>query len=187
VPLDPGRPDTRLGGLTRADRIDEMGFLLPVRRDDARVFSARALADAFETYATNPLVKRYAERAAALGFPTLEGHLRGFVDLVFRQHDLWYVVDYKSNWLGPVPSDYEPDALGRAMLEHDYVLQYHLYLVALHRHLGQRLAGYDYDRHMGGAYTLFLRGMSPENPPGRGVLHDRPPRELVDCLSELLS
>jgi exodeoxyribonuclease V beta subunit len=72
------------------------------------------------------------------------------------------------------------------MEEHDYVLQYHLYAVALHRHLARRLPGYDFETHMGGAYYLFLRGMSPDAPRGCGIFYDRPSRSLIEALSACL-
>jgi exodeoxyribonuclease V beta subunit len=182
TPLDPGVDASRLALLAPEQRIDEMPFMLPV----ANSLTPERLAAVFERHATDPTTRRYAERAASLAFPALAGHLRGFIDLVFRRGERWYVVDYKSNHLGPVASDYARPALERAMLEHDYVLQYHLYLVALHRHLRLRLPGYDCDRHLGGTYYLFVRGMCERHAPGCGVLHDRPPRELIEALSGLL-
>jgi exodeoxyribonuclease V beta subunit len=188
VPLEEGRPESALFELSRADRLDEMGFVLPVRSPPGSgALTAGALADVFERHAANDMVRRYAERARRLDFPALLGHLRGFVDLVFRRGERWYLADYKSNWLGPAPADYGAAALEHAMYEHDYVLQYHLYLVALHRHLALRLPDYDYGRHMGGAYYLFLRGMSPAYASGDGVLHDLPPRALIEGLSQLLA
>ena len=189
VPLLPGEPDSRLGAVASADRVDEMEFVLPVASGspDASPLTAEALGRAFATHAVSPWVRDYAERAAALGFPALSGSLRGFIDLVFRRSGRWAVVDYKSNRLGPARDHYAADALQDAMIEHDYVLQYHLYLVALHRHLSLRLPGYDYDRHVDGAFYLFLRGMSVEHPEGWGIVHDRPPRALIEALSECLS
>jgi exodeoxyribonuclease V beta subunit len=70
------------------------------------------------------------------------------------------------------------------MADHHYFLQYHLYLVALHRYLAYRLPGYDYDTHFGGVYYLFIRGMSKEKN-GFGVFRDRPGREMVEALSDL--
>ncbi len=185
TPLEPGDGASRLAAVTREERVDEMPFMLPAG-DAARPISPADLSAVFDRHATRELSRRYAQRAATLAFPPLEGHLRGFIDLVFCRDERWYVVDYKSNHLGRFASDYAASALDACMLEHDYVLQYHLYLVALHRHLRLRLPGYDYDRHLGGAYYLFLRGMSPQHPPGCGVLHDRPPRALIDALSDLL-
>jgi exodeoxyribonuclease V beta subunit len=186
TPLDPGDPGSALQTLSRSDRIDEMAFMLPVAEARAAgPVTPAKLAAVFERHATAPVVRHYAERASTLGFRALEGHLRGFIDLVFRRDGRWYVVDYKSNHLGALASDYQATALEQAMLQHDYVLQYHLYLVALHRHLSFRLPDYDYDRDVGGAYYLFVRGMSPEHSPGSGVLHDRPPRALIEELSRL--
>ena len=72
--------------------------------------------------------------------------------------------------------------LAEAMAHHHYYLQYHLYTVAVHRHLAQRIAGYDYDQHFGGVYYLFVRGMAPAHPARTGVYFDRPPRALIEEL-----
>ena len=67
----------------------------------------------------------------------------------------YYVVDWKSNWLGDDDDAYHPGAMRATMLEHRYDLQYALYLLALHRQLRARLPGYDYERHVGGAVYAF--------------------------------
>ena len=54
----------------------------------------------------------------------------------------------------------------------------------MHRYLRRRLPDYDYDRHFGGVYYLFLRGMRPETGPTCGVFFDRSPLYLVDALDE---
>jgi exodeoxyribonuclease V beta subunit len=73
------------------------------------------------------------------------------------------------------------------MAQHHYVLQYHLYTVALHRFLRSRLNAYDYQQHFGGVLYLFLRAVSPQNPKGSGVFFDCPPYELVAALDELFA
>jgi hypothetical protein len=65
-----------------------------------------------------------------------------------------------------------------------YELQYVLYLLALHRLLKLRLPDYDYDRHMGGALYLFLRGSQA---PSRGIHAERPPRALIEALDHLFA
>ena len=70
----------------------------------------------------------------------IEGYLRGFIDLVAGHDGVWYVLDYKSNWLGNRPDDYRPAGLSTAMRDHRYPLQYLLYLVALHRYPRRSLA-----------------------------------------------
>jgi exodeoxyribonuclease V beta subunit len=44
------------------------------------------------------------------------------------------------------------------------------------------LADYDYDRHVGGAVYLFLRGTRA---PGQGVYFARPSRALIERLDRL--
>jgi exodeoxyribonuclease V beta subunit len=123
----------------------------------------------------------------ALGQGAISGFLRGFIDLVFRRGERFYVVDYKSNHLGEEARDYEQPALRAAMVDHHYYLQAYLYTVALHRYLRARLPGYDYERHVGGYAYLFLRGMAKGHPLGTGVLAERPPRALIEALSGLLA
>ncbi|WP_083447116.1 exodeoxyribonuclease V subunit beta [Azoarcus sp. CIB] len=109
----------------------------------------------------------------------LNGMLKGFIDLVFEHRGRYYVADYKSNWLGPDDAAYTPAAMRDAVLAKRYELQYVLYLFALHRLLKSRLPDYDYDRHVGGAVYLFLRG---SRAPTRGVHAERPPRALIEAL-----
>ncbi|WP_445398933.1 exodeoxyribonuclease V subunit beta [Zobellella sp. An-6] len=109
---------------------------------------------------------------------TLNGMLKGFVDLVFEHEGRYYLVDYKSNWLGPEDEHYTREAMAGQVLRHRYDLQYLLYLLALHRQLRLRLPDYDYDRHMGGALYLFVRR------PG-AVWFDRPPKALIEGLDAL--
>ncbi|GBO84399.1 exodeoxyribonuclease V subunit beta [Marinobacter salsuginis] len=110
------------------------------------------------------------------------GMLKGFIDLVFEHEGRYYVLDYKSNTLGEDDSAYTDQAMGDAILDKRYDLQYVLYLLALHRLLKARLPDYDYDRHIGGAVYLFLRGVES---PGGGAFSDKPPRTLIEQLDAL--
>ncbi|MGY4492249.1 exodeoxyribonuclease V subunit beta [Pseudomonas sp. TE3610] len=122
-----------------------------------------------------------APRAPAEG-AMLNGMFKGFIDLTFEHDGRYYVVDYKSNWLGVDESAYTEDAMTQAILDHRYDLQYVLYLLALHRQLKARLPDYDYDLHVGGAVFIFLRGV---HAPSQGLAFARPPRELIERLDEL--
>ncbi|SEM08988.1 DNA helicase/exodeoxyribonuclease V, beta subunit [Pseudomonas sp. NFIX51] len=112
----------------------------------------------------------------------LNGMFKGFIDLTFEHQGRYYVADYKSNWLGVDDAAYTEQAMEQSILDNRYDLQYVLYLLALHRQLRARLADYDYDRHMGGALYLFLRGTGSVS---RGVFFTRPPRELIERLDRL--
>jgi exodeoxyribonuclease V beta subunit len=171
--LDPAGT-LRLRDLTAADRIAELEFHFPVAGLDPSALR-RVLA----------LSSNHADSADGLGFEPMRGLMHGFIDLVFRQDGRFYVVDYKSNRLGSRLADYGREGLRDAIRHHRYDLQYLIYTLALHRFLGWRLPGYDYERHFGGVYYLFLRGMRPELGPGCGVWQDRPSSELIDALDGL--
>jgi exodeoxyribonuclease V beta subunit len=120
----------------------------------------------------------------ALSAHTLNGMLKGFIDLVFEHEGRYFVADYKSNWLGGQDADYTPTRMQQAVLDKRYDLQYVLYVFALHRLLRSRLANYDYERHMGGAVYLFLRGHAA---PSQGLHLERPPRALIEALEQMFS
>jgi exodeoxyribonuclease V beta subunit len=156
----------RLVDLTGA--VPEMEFWLAAHRADTREIDR--------------LVCTYTlDRAPrpALQTNVLNGMLKGFMDLVFEHEGRYYVADYKSNWLGPDAAAYTPEAMRAEILHARYELQYVLYLFALHRLLKARLPDYDYDRHVGGAVYLFLRGIEA---PSRGLHAERPPRALIESL-----
>ncbi|HKJ55989.1 MAG TPA: UvrD-helicase domain-containing protein [Nitriliruptoraceae bacterium] len=131
---------------------------------------------------------------------TIRGYLTGFVDLVLRRrvddHDVFHVVDYKTNVLyrrdqEPTTAHYDHDALVAAMLHGHYPLQAALYAVALHRYLRWRVADYDPQRHLGSIGYLFVRGMVGPSTPvvaGRvtGVMAWHPPASFVAALSDCL-
>jgi len=182
TPLAAGPGAARLRDVARSDRRHEMEFMFPV----PRLLTAPRLAAAFAAGAGPGCPQGYADRLSSLGFAAWRGYLHGYVDLVFRHGGRWYVVDFKSNHLGPTYDHYGPGRLAAAMAHHDYVLQYHIYVVAVHRWLSRRLVdGYDYERDFGGVYYLFLRGMRPDLGAARGVFSDRPPAALVERLSHL--
>ncbi len=76
------------------------------------------------------LIRRYDPLSAdtpALDFRRVRGMLKGFIDLVFRHDGRYYLLDYKSNWLGEDREAYTQQAMIRAMRLHRYDLQYQLY------------------------------------------------------------
>ena len=158
----------KLGVVRENDRLVEMAFYFSLQELDMERLNR--LLSVFNI----PPIQSQLHR--------LQGLMKGFVDLIFRFQDRFFIADYKSNHLGSGFDHYQPEQLRQAMLEHRYDLQYLIYTVALHRYLGSRISGYDYDSHFGGVYYLFLRGMSPENDAGTGVYYARPERELIEKL-----
>ncbi len=189
TPLDGGAQPFCLRDIPLSRRLSELEFLFPVAGQEAGgvILTRERLAAMFARHATAPLPADYAQRLRALGFAPLAGFLKGFIDLVFAHAGRWYLVDYKSNLLGARADDYRSEKLIEAMTAHHYFLQYHLYVVALHRYLTRRLPGYDYDQHFGGVYYLFARGMAPGYARGNGIFSDRPSCPLIEGLSAVLA
>lgn len=142
------------------------------------------LGEALRRHGSARVARDYAPLLAGLDQRTLHGLLAGVIDLVFVHAGRWWIADWKSNHLGNRSEDYGEATLWRAMCEHHYVLQSHLYLVALHRHLGLRLPGYDYERDVGGACYVFLRGLDGS---GNGWWVERPPRAVIEALDQVLA
>ncbi len=188
TPLGTAAGEPCLRDVPRSQRISEMEFILPVAHADrARALTPARLSAALRAHAGPGCPPGYADAVERLRFRELQGWMRGFIDLVYCWKGRWFVVDYKSNHLGGRAPGYRGAALDAAMAHHHYVLQYHLYSVALHRALEQRLAGYDPAEHFGGVRYLFLRGMAPGHAPGTGVFQDAPPPALLDALSAALA
>ena len=114
-----------------------------------------------------------------------QGYLNGFIDLIFCVDQRYYLLDWKTNNLGPDYTDYNQQALQRNILDSDYLLQYHLYLVALNRFLEVRLQDYDYAANFGGVYYLYVRGIDGTDAK-TGVFYDRPEYEVVCNLTKVI-
>ncbi len=112
------------------------------------------------------------------------GYLSGVVDIAFEHDGRWWVMDWKSNHLGHDDQDYVPEALSNAMMQAHYTLQYHLYCLALHRHLSVRQPGYDPARHWGGVGYVFLRGVTGTG--DNGWFRDTPTPALLEALDAAL-
>lgn len=166
-----------LGLVSRRQRRDEWRFHLGFADR-----SCTALVDAFARHG-GARARAYAPHLAALDLHRLHGFLTGVIDCIVEQDGRWWIIDWKSNRLGADAAAYHAEMLwAEAMLPHHYVLQEHLYAVALHRHLRQRLGrGYDPERHLGGIAYIFLRGLD-----GEGIDVDQVPPALLEALDALL-
>lgn len=192
TPLDGPGGTVRLRDVALTDRRSELAFEFPVLDDGVDAAGPSRvgrvmLARPFQEIAGGALDPDYWRRIRALPFSAFHGFLRGFIDLVFKVGDRWYLLDYKSNHLGATREAYDAAAMAGSMAEGHYYLQYHLYAVALHRFLSWRLPGYRYQDHFGGVFYLFLRGMPGGAAVGdAGVFRDVPPKERILALSALM-
>lgn len=163
---------TSLSYLKAQDYVSEMAFYFPIQQLQANKFNA--------------LVKRFNCHASDIDFRTFEGHLKGAIDLVFKANGQYFILDYKSNYLGDTVEHYQAEALHLVMDDHRYDIQYILYTLATHRFLKHRLGEqYDYERDFGGVYYLFLRGLALDSvvhSTDTGVVFIKPEFDLIDAL-----
>ena len=155
-------------------RLVELQFHFPINELSASVM--------------NPIVEnKNLPPAEPLKFNSIQGMMKGFVDLIFCYQGQYFIVDYKSNHLGDQREDYHQSNIAQAIIEHRYDVQYLIYTVALHRYLKLRLPDYQYQRDFGGIYYLFLRGMDVSADTDDGVYFHKPDLQQVNDLDQLFS
>lgn len=99
-----------------------------------------------------------------------EGFLHGYIDMIFEYNGKYYLVDWKSNF---IEKGYSNELISKNIVEMHYDLQIQIYIKALIRWLKQSKADYSYNRHFGGIYYLYLRGIDPAKS-GDGIFFYRP-------------
>jgi exodeoxyribonuclease V beta subunit len=180
APIIPDDADFTLSQLKTGEWQAEMEFYLPIRQ-----LSPDTLRALFEDILDEERFSDFHEVLSRLSFRQSRGMLQGFIDLVFTHNGRFYILDWKSNHLGMKPSDYNQDTMHRSMCRSAYILQYHLYTLALDRLLKVRLPDYSYEKHFGGALYLYLRGITAGSEKG-GICFGRPRPEFIRRAGELM-
>ncbi len=160
--------------LALSDRVAEMRFEFKLSRRN--LAGLRALC---KQYGWDDLIPEHVNQS------DLAGYFNGAIDLVFRHAGRYYILDYKSNWLGSRAQDYRPENLAREMHKHAYGFQAFLYCLALDRFLQRRITGYCVEQQLGGAYYLFVRGFGLAD--GLGLSELQFPPELIKAARIWLS
>ncbi|MBN2467531.1 MAG: exodeoxyribonuclease V subunit beta, partial [Deltaproteobacteria bacterium] len=181
TPLDEHRKDLRLASISWRDRLNELEFYFPLR-----LITSKKLQDLFARFGGFKPATDFSEHLERLYFGQVKGFVKGFIDMVFRFEGRFYLVDWKSNFLGNRVDDYDEAGLAVVMNQEFYILQYHLYALALDQYLRARIKGYDYEEHFGGVYYIFLRGVDPARGSRYGIYRDKPAGELIAALSDNL-
>lgn len=81
------------------------------------------------------------------------GYLKGFIDLFFEWEDTFFVIDWKSNFLGASIEDYSFHNLEKEMEEKGYHLQSAIYETAIKKYLSK----WGLEKKFGGVIFIFLR------------------------------
>ncbi|OPX93936.1 MAG: RecBCD enzyme subunit RecB [Syntrophorhabdus sp. PtaB.Bin006] len=182
TPVLGGESPFSLSMLGTGDRLHEVEFYAPLE-----LITSRKLGEVFQSCCGTGTSGNFPDLLLNLEFKPVKGMLRGFIDMVFQVQGRYYLIDWKSNFLGVTPEDYHRDRLRNVMEREFYVLQYHIYAVMLHRFLAARLKSYSYEHHFGGVYYMFLRGIDPLRGLENGIYFDKPRIDLIDALTRCLT
>lgn len=169
--IDTGTDRFKLSDISDDELLHEMEFDFPME-----LFNVKNL----ENLRNNGIAIKNADE-----YPQqIEGIMTGFVDLFFRHNGKFYVLDWKTNYLGPRVEDYSPENLEEAMGDNNYHLQYLIYSYAVKLYLEHRLGDtFDFGRDFGGVLYLFVRGM--RNGKDSGIYFAIPTGEQMRVMGEV--
>ena len=170
---------TSLSGVDQKNMVPEMEFFLSAP-DSLDIKQIMDTLGKFASRQARRLIAAGKSVPDRKGDSAKKGILNGVIDLVFEYDGKYYIVDWKTNWLGASDADYAPDRVRTAMGNAGYILQSYLYSAALLGMLRQRHMDYS---AFGGVYYLFLRGLKRETK--NGIWFDKPPRECLENLLKL--
>ncbi|HMI76929.1 MAG TPA: exodeoxyribonuclease V subunit beta [Buchnera sp. (in: enterobacteria)] len=165
-----------LSQLNSKTNIKELEFYIPIEKN-------------IYDYKINKIIQYYdniSKRCPNLSFNSMHGMLTGSIDLVFFWKNKYYIVDYKSTWLGDSSCCYTETKIQEAMIKNRYDIQYQLYAIALHRYLKQRIKKYKFSLHFGGIFYLFLRALDGSKKKN-GLFYTLPKYALVKKLDKIFS
>ena len=165
-----------LAQVALSQRLNELEFFYPIHQ-----ISPEGLSNLFKTHGVDHVGTTFAQRMESLNFNLREGFMQGFVDLIFEQGGKYYLLDWKTNWLGEKKEAYTSPAITESMIDACYILQYHIYVFAVHLWLASKLPEYRYETHFGGVIYAYVRGMDPARP-NSGVYFDRPSASFIHAL-----
>jgi exodeoxyribonuclease V beta subunit len=167
--LNPHLSHLKLAGLRRSQTLREMEFLYPYS-----VSELHSLID--ELFDGFP----YSENISGLANIKKQDTvnlLTGLVDLVFESNGMYFILDYKSNHLGDSFKSYAHSEIELDIRINGYMIQYHLYTAALIKYLSKQIRDFSYERHFGGVFYLYWRGLNSIDT--NGVFFDKPSWEMI--------
>jgi exodeoxyribonuclease V beta subunit len=181
VPLTPNPPELTLSAIDSRHRINEMQFYFPLN-----TIRPSTLLSVFKLHGAIETDPDFPTQMEKLTFSPVSGFMKGYIDLVFQHQERFFLLDWKSNYLGPTIDHYRRNVLGDVMSAEFYVLQYHLYVLAICQYLRLRNPTFRYESDFGGVVYLFVRGIDQRRSPDCGIYFDRPKTALINALGKTL-
>lgn len=177
----------KLSNLKALDCARELDYFLPCKDFKVRVLNG-ICHDFYESE-----VKAF-EMLSVPELPDLKksnfkGYMNGSLDLVAKfdteTGPMFYMIDYKSNYLGNSFSQYTQQKILKSIFESRYDVQILFYSLALYRFLKTTLPNFSYEKDFGGVMYLYLRGMNSFDTKSPGQFYVKPSEALIDRLDRL--
>lgn len=181
VLLDAKEITLKLSDIDMKNRVNEMEFYFPLK-----MITPHTIKKIFHDYRGVEVGGGHQGWIDNLVFAPSKGFMKGYMDMVFYHEGRFFLVDWKSNYLGRGTEYYGKTSLHEAMDKESYILQYHLYVLALHQYLKMKNKGYNYRDSFGGIFYIFVRGVDDLKSPGSGIYYDLPDIALINRLGEAL-
>jgi exodeoxyribonuclease V beta subunit len=181
TPLQCHAPGFKLAAVSNQNRINEMEFYFPVNSVRPSI-----LNQILNEYGNLELQPGFSAHIEKLTFAPSAGFMKGYIDMIFEHQGRFYLVDWKSNYLGPAIDCYDQTAILRIMQEEYYLLQSYIYTLALHLYLRLRQPNYCYETDFGGVFYIFLRGVAATHGPEYGIFRHRPTPQMIHALGKAL-
>lgn len=177
----------KLSDLTPDNCARELDYYLPCK--DFKVKVLNKLCHEFYAKVVKDNNLSHIHDLPDLKKSNFKGFMKGSLDLVAKfttkQGDKFFMIDYKSNYLGDSFGDYTQDSILKSIFEARYDVQILFYSLALYRFLKCTLHDFLYEKDFGGVMYLYLRGMNSNNTVSPGQFYVRPSEELIKRLSDL--
>ncbi|WP_343034352.1 UvrD-helicase domain-containing protein [Enterobacteriaceae endosymbiont of Donacia versicolorea] len=162
-----------LNKINNENKITEFEFLLSIKNF---LF--------FEEF--NNIINKYdsiSNKLPKLNFQKIKGFLTGIIDLILLWDTKYYIIDYKTNWLGYNSKYYQKKYLEKDICLNRYDIQYHIYTLALHKYLNYRINNYNYEKNFGGIIFLYIRGIHKKKK--NGIWEIKPSYKIISKLDKL--
>lgn len=164
-----------LNQLSEGDKQVEMAFYLPIEQP-------------LDPLRLDALIRQYDPLSVdtpTLDFRQVRGMLKGFIDLVFRHNGRYYLLDYKSNWLGKIARPIPRTRCGRQCVRTVTICSISsiawrctdIYATALPIMITNATSA---------ALFISLRGMDGQDG-GQGIFATRPALPLINGLDALFA
>ncbi|MDI9357764.1 MAG: UvrD-helicase domain-containing protein [Phycisphaerales bacterium] len=168
IPIKDSNPNIepfQFKDIDNATKITELEFNIPVK--------------AFQTERWQQLAEMYNLNLRNL---EVEGILNGKIDLFFKVNNRYYILDWKTDYLGNQVSDYTTNNISKAMSDSNYYLQCLIYTIAIKKYLTHCIPNFDYEQDFGGVIYAYIRGIRKNGK--TGLLINKPDKLVINAMSD---